>query len=101
MELLELTGIMGEVYKMTKCVFCGREEQYFKGLHLIQNNGEISYFCSSKCRKNALKLKRDKRKLKWTLAYKEELEKSRQKEKAKPVVSESKKIVKKDNKKEK
>jgi len=55
---------------MVKCAFCGKEEQPFKGLHLICNNGNILYFCSSKCRKNALKLKRDKRKQKWTAFYK-------------------------------
>ena len=57
---------------MVKCVFCGREEHHFKGIHLIGNDGSVNYYCSSKCRKNALKLKRDKRKLKWTLAHREE-----------------------------
>lgn len=55
---------------MTKCTFCGKEEQPFKGVHLICNDGTISYFCSSKCRKNSLKLRRDKKKLKWTIFYK-------------------------------
>ncbi|MBX4196094.1 50S ribosomal protein L24e [Candidatus Pacearchaeota archaeon] len=54
---------------MVKCVFCGREESFHKGVHLIHNNGTVSFFCSSKCRKNSLKLERDKRKLKWTEAY--------------------------------
>jgi large subunit ribosomal protein L24e len=51
-------------------VYCGREEPAYKGIHLITNDGTVQYFCSSKCRKNALKLKRDKRKLKWTEAHK-------------------------------
>lgn len=55
---------------MTKCTFCGKEEYAFKGLHLIKNDGSIAYFCSSKCRFNALKLKRDKRKVRWTSAFK-------------------------------
>ena len=54
---------------MVKCVFCGREEKAFKGVHLIKNTGTINFFCSSKCRKNSLKLKRDKRKMKWTEAF--------------------------------
>jgi|SRR3989338_5324279 len=58
---------------MTKCVFCGREEHDFKGVHLIKNDGVIDFYCSSKCRKNSLKLKRDKRKMKWTLVYKDGL----------------------------
>ena len=51
---------------MVKCVFCGREEYSFKGIHLIKNDGSVNFFCSSKCKKNAIKLKRDKKKLKWT-----------------------------------
>jgi len=65
---------------MVKCVFCGKENDYFKGLHLIGNDGVVYYYCSSKCRKNALKLKRDKRKLKWTSAFHENREKARAKE---------------------
>ena len=58
---------------MTKCVFCGREELDFKGVHLIKNDGTVDFYCSSKCRKNSLKLHRDKRKIKWTLVYKNSL----------------------------
>ena len=36
---------------------------------LAKNDGSILWFCSSKCRKNALVLKRDPRKLKWTKKY--------------------------------
>ena len=54
---------------MVKCSFCGKEEYAFKGLHLIKNDGSISYFCSSKCRRNALNLKRDKRRIRWTKAF--------------------------------
>jgi large subunit ribosomal protein L24e len=56
---------------MVKCVFCGREEPAFIGMHYINNDGNVSYFCSSKCRKNALKLKRERRKIKWTQAFRE------------------------------
>ena len=54
---------------MVKCAFCGCDESPMRGIHLITNEGTIQYFCSSKCRKCALKLRRDKRKLKWTEAY--------------------------------
>lgn len=54
---------------MTKCVFCGKEEPDFLGVHLIKNDGNVDFFCSSKCRKNTLNLGRDKRKIKWTEAY--------------------------------
>ena len=39
------------------------------GVHLIKNDGTVAYFCSSKCRRNALNLKRDKKKIKWTEFY--------------------------------
>ena len=32
---------------------------------MILNDGNIFYFCSSKCRKNQLKLKRDNKKVNW------------------------------------
>jgi len=66
---------------MTKCVFCGKEEYSFKGQHLIRNIGAVDYFCSSKCRNNALKLKRDKRKVRWTEAFHIARDKAREREK--------------------
>ena len=57
---------------MVKCVFCGKEEHSFMGVHLIKNDGSVNFFCSSKCRKNAVKLKRDKKKFKWTAAFHEQ-----------------------------
>jgi large subunit ribosomal protein L24e len=36
---------------------------------LAKNDGNILWFCSAKCKKNALVLKRDPRKLKWTNKY--------------------------------
>ena len=39
------------------------------GVHRINNDGSVSFFCSGKCRKNSLFLKRDRNKLKWTEAY--------------------------------
>ncbi len=60
---------------MTKCVFCGQEAYDFTGVHLIKNNGTVDFYCSSKCRKNSLKLGRDKRRIKWTEAYRMELAK--------------------------
>jgi large subunit ribosomal protein L24e len=65
---------------MVKCNFCGKEENHFKGIHYIRNDGNVNFFCSSKCRKNALFLKRDRKKLKWTVAYREESHKMALKE---------------------
>ncbi|GIU70995.1 MAG: 50S ribosomal protein L24e [Candidatus Nitrosocaldaceae archaeon] len=51
------------------CSFCNRKIEPGTGTMLIKNDGSIVYFCSDKCRKNMLKLKRDPRKLKWTERY--------------------------------
>lgn len=90
---------------MVKCVFCGREESPHKGVHLLKNDGSVNFYCSSKCRKNAIKLGRDRRKIKWTAAYKENLVKANAKEaKKKEAIkeaakSESKKEEKSSDKK--
>lgn len=63
---------------MVKCGFCGKEEDFHKGIHLIRNEGVVSYFCSSKCRRNALNLKRDRRKVRWTEAFHVRREKVRE-----------------------
>ena len=61
---------------MVKCSFCGKDESPHKGIHLIRNTGVVLFFCSSKCRKNMMKLGRDKRKVRWTEAYEESKKKS-------------------------
>ena len=66
---------------MVKCHFCGKDEYAFKGIHLIRNDGSVWYFCSSKCRLNSLKLKRDKRRVRWTEAYREKEVEARRKQK--------------------
>ena len=60
---------------MVKCVFCGKEEESFRGIHFISNDGSVNYYCGSKCQKNAIKLGRDRRKIKWTEAYRLKMEK--------------------------
>jgi large subunit ribosomal protein L24e len=53
-----------------KCSFCGGEIESGTGLLHVKKDGTILGFCSSKCRMNMLKLKRNPRKLKWTTRYK-------------------------------
>jgi len=67
---------------MVKCVFCGKEGSLHKGVHYVKNDGTVNYLCSSKCRQNALKLKRDSRKIRWTEAFHIVREKAREKESA-------------------
>jgi len=49
-----------------RCSFCGGEISAGTGTAYVRNDGSMLWFCSSKCRKNMLHLKRDPRKLKWT-----------------------------------
>lgn len=48
-----------------KCSFCDENIQVGTGKMYVKKDGTKSYFCSSKCKKNALVLKRKKRKVKW------------------------------------
>ena len=50
---------------MPRCSFCKQNYEFPRGLTLILNDGNIKYFCSSKCRKNDLKLKRDSKNVNW------------------------------------
>jgi len=45
-----------------KCVYCGKDYEFPKGLTLIGKDGSVNYLCSAKCRKN-MKMKR--RKVRW------------------------------------
>jgi|YelNatPaOPRAMG01_1025707.scaffolds.fasta_scaffold508550_1 large subunit ribosomal protein L24e len=47
-----------------KCSFCGRQIPPGTGKMFVKNNGEIFYWCSSKCEKNFL-MGRSVKKLKW------------------------------------
>ena len=51
------------------CSFCDRPVAKGSGTMLAKNDGTVLWFCSAKCKKNALVLKRDPRKLKWTKKY--------------------------------
>lgn len=51
--------------RIQKCSFCNRDIPAGTGLMYVKNDGTILRFCSSKCRKNMLELKRVSRNLKW------------------------------------
>jgi large subunit ribosomal protein L24e len=54
------------MYAPKKCSFCGKEIRLGQGIIFVRNDGTTKNYCSSKCRVNDIKLKRDPRKLKWT-----------------------------------
>jgi len=58
--------------KAVKCSFCGNEIARGTGKIYATKEGNVSYFCSGKCEKNSLKLKRSKERTKWTLSYHKE-----------------------------
>jgi len=53
---------------MPNCSFCDEPIQKGTGLVYAKKDGTIFNFCSSKCRKNTLGLKREGRRQKWTEA---------------------------------
>jgi len=48
------------------CSFCKRKISPGSGYMFATNSGNVLFFCSSKCRKNMLKLKRNPKKYKWS-----------------------------------
>ncbi|MBS3102590.1 50S ribosomal protein L24e [Candidatus Woesearchaeota archaeon] len=61
---------------MAKCTFCGNNLKRGTGKMYVQKDAKILYFCSMKCEKNMLKLKRKPITTKWSSRY----EKQRKKE---------------------
>ncbi len=55
---------------MPACYFCGEEVSRGSGILYVKKDGTIINFCSSKCRKNSLKLRREGRRVKWTKSAK-------------------------------
>jgi len=51
------------------CTFCGEEIEPGTGSMYAKKDGTVHYFCSSKCRKNFLKLGREPRKVRWTKRF--------------------------------
>ncbi len=54
---------------MVNCSFCGNEIERGTGKIYVKLDGKILNFCSMKCEKNQIKLKRKARKQKWTKKY--------------------------------
>lgn len=51
---------------MANCSFCGEKIEKGTGKMFVYKTSKVVHFCSSKCEKSMLKLKRKARKLKWT-----------------------------------
>jgi len=53
---------------MAKCTFCGEDIKKGTGKIFVLKTGKSYHFCSNKCEKNMLKLKRKPLKTRWTQA---------------------------------
>ncbi|MEA3430577.1 MAG: 50S ribosomal protein L24e [Nanoarchaeota archaeon] len=54
---------------MAKCTFCDKMIAQGTGKMYVKKDGKIFWFCSNKCQKNALQLKRKPAYIKWTGHY--------------------------------
>ncbi|MDD5416413.1 MAG: 50S ribosomal protein L24e [Candidatus Aenigmarchaeota archaeon] len=53
-----------------KCSFCNIEIEKGTGKMYIKNDAKVLYFCSKRCEKNLMKLKRDPARVKWIVKKK-------------------------------
>ena len=53
-----------------ECSFCGKEIPKGTGYMYVKKDGTTYYFCSRKCRKNQINLKRVGKKTLWTMHLK-------------------------------
>ncbi len=51
------------------CSFCGKEIEPGTGRMYVKKDGTVLFFCSSKCFKNSMELKRVPRRVGWTKDY--------------------------------
>ncbi|MBD3354690.1 50S ribosomal protein L24e [Candidatus Woesearchaeota archaeon] len=57
---------------MAKCSFCGDNIEKGTGKMYIKKDGKILHFCSGKCEKNMLKLRKKHTNVKWVTKKKGE-----------------------------
>ena len=62
---------------MAKCNFCGNEMKKGTGKIFVKKDASILHFCSLKCEKNLLKLKRKPIKTKWSLKHEKRAKKEK------------------------
>ena len=51
------------------CSFCGQEIEPGTGKMYVKKDATVFYFCSNKCQKNQLKLKRIPRRTRWSKKF--------------------------------
>ncbi|RLF11467.1 MAG: 50S ribosomal protein L24e [Thermoprotei archaeon] len=58
--------------RAAKCSFCNATIEPGTGIMYVKRDGTVFFFCSGKCRKNMLKLRRKPAKIKWAKKTREE-----------------------------
>ncbi len=48
-----------------RCSFCDSAIEPGTGKMFVRRDGSVLYFCSSKCERNMIRLRRKRRKVKW------------------------------------
>ena len=76
------------------CSFCSKNITEATGTMFVRKSGKVSYFCSSKCESNMVKLKRNPRKKKW--AHEKAVKKEKTEETVKKEVEKKEKEIKKE-----
>ena len=84
---------------MPKCTFCGCQIGKGTGKMFVLNSGKVLYFCSMKCEKNLLKLKRKPHRVRWTEAFKKMKKTGIVEEVEIPVISQSGELKEEKNEK--
>jgi large subunit ribosomal protein L24e len=59
--------------KLRTCDYCGRVIEPGTGIMFVTKRGQVLWFCSSKCYKNFLKLRRRPDRLEWIRKMKKKL----------------------------
>lgn len=56
-----------------KCSFCNSMLEPGTGVMFIKNDGKVFYFCSKKCERNMIKLKREPKDVRWVTKKKKQI----------------------------
>jgi len=60
--------------RVVKCSFCGSDVMPGTGIMFVKQDGTVYHFCSSKCKRNMLELRRKPAKVKWARRTREQAE---------------------------
>ncbi len=68
--------------KIRTCSFCAKQIEPGRGMTYVRTNGQIFYFCTTKCQKFQIEYKKKPRKQKWTKIAQDIKEKEKERKKS-------------------